>query len=585
MLEFLRLTADLVVPPMGLALFPYSLVLLLVIIALHRARSVLQAYQADRHALAQVQEWLRSWPQAERPSPPEDLDAQLQEQPAGPVRDYFQSLLALRTLASPPFQAAEDALRSAMEARLVFLRPLPNLLLLLGIIGTVIGLAQAVASLGPQIRGFAAALGAADIATELGATLEHMRSAFSCTLIGATFAALSAWLVRDVEIISARVLDQTMRLATNRLIPALYPPTAPAQIDELRQVLRESWAWLRQVRDLMSEWPERMRQQLSEWARALQQVTQEVSAGFQAALETAREQLVGAADNLRQSVETMRDVSQGLQDNLSRAAINIHQAAEGLAQSASRLESYHNQLSAVYADMQDHFVKVRDRLDEHAQEQVRAHQQIAGEFRAAGNSVLQSLAGVSDRLDEATGALVSAHRRLESLELNIGNTLDAKFEDIRRSFNDLLDEHARAEQQWQNIISRVGEELRALMERLDPRLLPRDEWQSFIDRLEKVQQAMQTAASAVSPRAGVPSHPAAVDYQPLVNAMNSLRGAVEDLAARPLPSPGQPADGNLLEEVRSIRLALTEISARLETVRPDQSDRSSFFGRLFRRRR
>ncbi|MBC7288058.1 MAG: MotA/TolQ/ExbB proton channel family protein [Armatimonadetes bacterium] len=503
------------------------------------------------------------------PSPPSPIDAASRESirthlaalAPTPVRDYFLWLLEASTLPSHLVQAADEHFKERVASRTARLRPLPNFFLLLGIIGTVVGLAHSVASLGPQVKTLAQAVGAMEVADQLGTTLGHMRNAFSCTFWGALLSLLFAMVVAWLDGRSAALVDDVTECAVSTFIPSFFARTTRAQIDQLRQVAVQILSLVEGVRDLTNEW----RKDLQDWATALGRVTSD----FERSLETARQQIIDASQSLESGIETLRDLSAGLRADLAAVSSSLQRAAEELSASSNRLRDYHSELRAVYADLKNDFSRLQDDLRQYAQEQAQQLGAAKEAFAEEGTRVIAQLQQLGDRLSEATRPLADIYGRFDTLTVHIGNVLEEKFAQLSTSFAEVLRRHETAEGVWEQQRARVAEKLDDLMSRLDPRLLPEDRWNNFIEMLEGIVQSMQTIAAqarvlpAAAGRQLTPS-----DYSPLVEATAELRtvvsqlhGVVADLPSRLASALQEPGDGNLLEEVRELRQALRQLSS------------------------
>ena len=98
------------------------------------------------------------------------------------IRRVVVAVTRARTLATPDTQAATEAVIQVAESRLGLVRNVPNLLMLAGLLGTVLGLAGSLSTLAPQLAAAAQATAPTQLARSLGDTMTtcKARSGAAC---------------------------------------------------------------------------------------------------------------------------------------------------------------------------------------------------------------------------------------------------------------------------------------------------------------------------------------------------------------------------------------------------------------------
>ena len=143
-------------------------------------------------------------------------------------------------------------LRQSESARLSFARNAPNLLLLAGLFGTVIGLAGMVATLGPQIEGTLHTADPLTLTRNLGETLQHMQNAFACTLWGILASIVVAMWTRKLTARQSDLLAQLQEFGIREFAPCHLSAYANRrEFDDLRILLRQSRAFLHNIAGMM----------------------------------------------------------------------------------------------------------------------------------------------------------------------------------------------------------------------------------------------------------------------------------------------------------------------------------------------
>ncbi|UTA50118.1 hypothetical protein MSS93_10025 [Deinococcus radiodurans] len=140
------------------------------------------------------------------------------------VRQAVVAVTRARTLATPDLQAATQAVGAAAQAGLSSARNIPNLLMLAGLLGTVMGLAGSIGTLVTPIRNAARATEPGELADALASTMSVMQGAFGASLWGILLS-----LGTGVAFALAARAQETFEDELNAFVHAeLVPATFPA---------------------------------------------------------------------------------------------------------------------------------------------------------------------------------------------------------------------------------------------------------------------------------------------------------------------------------------------------------------------
>lgn len=260
-----------------------------------RTRAVLATDPDDRPESEDTVEDLRS---AISSAPPRSV-----------VRRAFEAAAHARALATPNLAAVADALGAANDARLSGVRNIPNLLMLAGLLGTVLGLAESIASLAPQIARAAQATEPTQLAQALGSTMQTMRGAFGSSLWGITLSLLGAlWLsgtAREVE----RLGDDLCEFVLAELMPAVFPRALEGQIERMVRFLKGA----------------------GDTFHALHTNLEQVATTFDTVLTTAGSTLKDSLDGLQTTSAQVREVFTGINASVDTLSGKLADGARDLA--------------------------------------------------------------------------------------------------------------------------------------------------------------------------------------------------------------------------------------------------------------
>lgn len=277
-----------------------------------------------------------------------------------------------------------------------YLRGYPNLFMLLGLLGTVAGLARTLQGLAPQVQQAASATGPEQLAQQLGITLGAMQDAFGASLLGillAAFAslALGFWNRRQGQF--SEDLERTLLLG---LAPALMPRSVEAALQAQIRALRSS----------------------AQVAKDFQQAFSEAASRFEA--------LMGrTAEALGQNLDRLAELAGQVQGSLETSTRTLDQSSQALADAGSRL-----------AVAQDLFSKQFDTATQNLTQQLGGHLRRLEDLQAAlQQGFKESLEGtfqVSHRLDATVRVFREEGQRLYTRFGEAYALLDQRLERLER---------------------------------------------------------------------------------------------------------------------------------------------------------
>lgn len=472
-------------------------------------------------------------------------------------------------LPNPDPEAAGRILDLMAARRVSRLRLYPNRLMLLGLAGTVLGLAAMVGGLGPQVRDTLNTQDPRALTEALGAGLRHMSTAFGCTLWGITSATILTAALGWVQDRQTALVSRLRQLAALNLAPLFFPRSEAAHLEDVRRILEESRGFLERtsqlLRDSITEFSGNLAGANAGLAQSVE-VLQNVAATTTGALREASEHVGTSARHLREvgtqvqsGAQSLRALHQELQTSTSELTHLLKEVLEDLVKASAA------QLEQIHALQHKHLAASDQLLGRHLEA-------VAG----VQNAVTQHAADVAERLRTSTelihgaaATLGSASSRLAGAAEEQSARLATGMETISSSLAGMFSAHRS---QLANVASGLDQLVlsqQELTNRLDPRLLPESEWtnlrlalgtvvttleqlagqrQELLDLLDGRAAAQQRALEQALPSRALLEH---LDAH--LRAVTARMGDTRDPVVRHLES--------LVAEVREMRGSLVSIGS------------------------
>ena len=406
------------------------------------------------------------------------------------IRRVVLAVTRARTLATPDTQAATEAVIQVGESRLGLVRNVPNLLMLAGLLGTVLGLAGSLSTLAPQLAAAAQATAPTQLAQSLGQTMTAMQGAFGCSLWGILLSLTASIIYSLVSRRQEAFQDEVAQFVHSELIPAVFPRTLTSQMDRMSRHLRDVSSGFRDIHSqftavagqfetVMSRAGETLGQSLERLTetssqvgevfgnmdRTVRDLSQRLGEGV-AQLAQAQE---GAASSLRVNSKEMQQHLEGqtrtvgkLQEQVTldteRLLKGIDAVSAALGRAGQKFEdsglTFRTEQSAQAARLDRHFETLSGSLAKSAESAVSAStaqlqeklgQQaqmltlLEGQITGQTQQLLTNLQAVSERLGQAGSAVVEHGSQLSAEQGRYTQRLDSHFGALRA----LLDERER----------------------------------------------------------------------------------------------------------------------------------------------
>jgi biopolymer transport protein ExbB/TolQ len=353
---------------------------------------------------------------------PQVFDAALAKMPKGSsVRRATEAVLAVRAQNAPDLEAIMGMVSSGETSKLGWVRAAPNLYMLLGLFGTVLGLASSIGSLGPQVASAATAVNPGQLSQALGVTLTQMQDAFGCSLWGIILALISAFVLTSFGGTRSRFLSEVERYALVELVPATLPRSSEEMFERQQKLIKGTANTFREFDKTMNE-------TIAKFDGLI--------GATGATVEKTLDRLGGVAAQMDSSLSRITDGVEALGSQLSSSATALARAQE---EGASRLAAA--QVTAAQA-----FESAEGKLGAQLSGQVQMMEKVQGSLAAHADTILGNMTSVSNRLDNTVAAFRDSSDVARVETQNLKSHLDDSFRRLAEVLGEQVQENQRAVQ-------------------------------------------------------------------------------------------------------------------------------------------
>ncbi|SMB82145.1 hypothetical protein [Deinococcus hopiensis] len=389
------------------------------------------------------------------------------------LTDAWDRASALRSLTSADPRAVTDSLSVIDEGRLYHLRQRPNQLMLLGLLGTVLGLSLTLGEFAPQLKTALSSLETGGTPQQLNAGLEglldRMKVAFVCTFWGVGASLLVARvLVAPAQLRRDRLQAELERLVAYDLIPRIWMQSAVLQ-EKMEQALSHNRQWMGEMQQLFTA-------QLEQFAHH----TGRAMEGMQQAGQTLNTTALAASAAVQEAGAVLRSTTSTVDRSSDVLIQGVRSLETQLGRSISALE--HN-LQALQGQHSDFQTAQTHQLEAGAAQQDILQQALA---QFTGTTIM-----LQERLDTTTQELRSGSQALAAQGDRLVEAQSAGLDELRGTLTALeTDLRELGEGQLQKAVEQASQERAALRRLLDAHLQSAEQ-----QRLE--QQTAQQAVTGV----------------------------------------------------------------------------------------
>jgi methyl-accepting chemotaxis protein len=347
------------------------------------------------------------------------------------------------------WKAILAVVREQELAKVGFARAAPNTILLLGLLGTVFGLAETVGSL---VRPLGNALNSAspqEVFNLLSFTLQQMGTAFSCTIWGI----MGALLVSFVSSIkTGRLIAQMSAWDSHiveQVLPGVLPKNQAAQLQSLQELVAKSQEIVAESRRFLDKIAPVMREAAEQFKEVLS------SAGE--AMQSSVERLIDATNSMQRQ---LREVTSGV----NAGAQALAKSSEELRQSTESLAQYHHDLRNAHAELLNVFEQARHDLENQIEGQLKQIGQLDENFRRNAQDIVARIHEASERIGESITAFREAGDRFTREGVNIHTQVTTYHQQMEEALDRLFKDHRWAIDEVEKSVRSISYTLKQIAE-------------------------------------------------------------------------------------------------------------------------
>lgn len=390
------------------------------------------------------------------------------------LQETWQHLRGLRKLPSVDTQVALNAVPLLHESTLARLRQRPNQLMLIGLLGTVLGLSITIGRFAPQLEQSLELLSSGQspeaLNESLGSLLRQMKVAFICTLWGvATSLIVTRWALIPTMEQRDNVQQTLEQLVIFKMLPVAWSEVGQRQ-DAILKALSANKDSLDRIHTTMAQQIHVFEKQND---RAAQIFT---DAGRH--LETVGLEAVRSAEEVSRTSKAAADVLQQVTETLQRSEAQLSATTTSLDANVTALHTQQR----MYTETSEHILKT-------AGSHSRDLSTLVQSFMDTTSRLLDGLQDNLDGFETARAELVGHTTQVLEQQRRSGSEMTQTTAQLFTKVDDLFRNHHSAAELLRNDLQHVSTALQPLEEltqRLDPQLLPTERWQQFQQSLEQL---------------------------------------------------------------------------------------------------
>lgn len=310
-------------------------------------------------------------------------------------------------------------------------RSVPNLLLLSGLIGTVVGLMFTLGSLGPQIQQSINAGAPEAVARSLGLTLHEMSAAFAGTLWGVGL----SFVLQGLNALSAARAGQlsgALDAVSLHYAPMVYPAGSEKQLQSLQDLVNRSEEFLAQT----------------------QQAIARTSADFSQVLLDAGKAIQGSLQSLQ---ATSKDVGEALKV----ASADVKLSSDRLNTAVESMQRHREDYRNIYTQFNEMFKQSMTALSAHSEQELREIRELQSAFGHTGAQIVQEIFRTGERLNQVSTDLAASKAAYLAGTDTVAVNLKQGFDTLHQRLDGTLSHYTSEVNAVAAHLTGLGEQVRA----------------------------------------------------------------------------------------------------------------------------
>lgn len=433
------------------------------------------------------------------------------------VGTALHAVYGFRDAQSIDMEAIATLLNQKEASHLSFPRLAPNLLLLFGLFGTVLGLAGAIGALSPRISESIRTTNPQTLTRALSDTSSHMQTAFACTLWGILCATGISLGTRKIAAKQNEIVAEIQQFVIHEVAPKVILANERVQIEELRSVVSESRTVLAQIAGQMHQVTEQFKAEM----QAISQSLSENVNVFRQTLDTSLNQAERTVTTLAQTSQTVAGSLGSVVESIQGTVQEARVTAESINQSTRSLGEYHQKLTEVQERITQTYQDTQKQLEEQISSQLSKLGELQQALDHTSADIVARIDKATDRMEAVSKVVAENTEQASRNFLSIQGAVSHHYGEIEGAVERLFREHSQKLQGVDQSILLVADRLKDLKHSLSPQKLPAEEWERLNKTLSALIQVLQQSR-------GEPSTPPPTTLPP---AGDGVRQAIEENTA------------------------------------------------------
>lgn len=397
----------------------FAIVVLCGIFAYSRIVQVDRRFRQEKSVLGDLQPAFRGFTAA---TDPDEVRRAAQGR-VGLATQLVEGAYDIRELPNASMEPLIGAVVEETSSWLTPLRSTPNLLMLIGLVVTLLGLTLTVSNL--QVMNSDGEVTADTLTRVLPTALSHMGTAFVGSLAGVFWSAVLNVRLAGAVRSQQEYLKDLALFAHTRVAPVLVRPRFDEQVEQLTKAITASSAMYREVRAGIDE-----------------------STGKFSAL------LDRAGGIIESQLKQLQDSAQEVYGTLVTVSGDVTAGARALQESSRDLNAYHGELKNAHTELEGMFRRSQDDLDRRAGALLEKMQDMQTDYGVSTQQVMGGVMKSVERLDDLHARIGLAAQRFEEGGTQVTGAVHAAFTGLHGMLDATLTDHARE-------MATVGEKLGA----------------------------------------------------------------------------------------------------------------------------
>ncbi len=307
---------------------------------------------------------------------------------------------------------------------LVIRKGLPNIFLLLGILGTIIGLSEAVYNLSVQVSSIGNnVISPKDFYPLLAGTIESMKNAFACSLWGILFSIFSYIIIRLYSKELNKFLNEFREFILFDLSEIVFPKKIAIEFENVSKVIKISQKLLDRFKEYLNEISSIMKQSAIDFNNALKDNI--------LAIKDMIDNLIGTTNIVKETLnDTTKNVTKSLGDSveaISNASQELKKGLVDIRETTQNLRKYYDDLNRIYF-----------KLEENIEKQLKEIKVYEKTIEEKTREIINKLMDVSENLNDTQLKFKDYSKEINDSIKEIRDYIQSPFDDLKDNLIELL---------------------------------------------------------------------------------------------------------------------------------------------------